>query len=164
MKLKLTQPGWEGYTGQFGAHEFKDGISVEDLGSGEVRLLSAIMAVEEVVDGESTGRNPSVAQEIIDKRTLRAEVVPSMSAPEAPAAAAAPAKVYSEQELADIADAKGIKGVREIGAPLGINGKSIAELIGKILGKQAEDAAKAKQAEHDAAVAAAKAAANATAQ
>lgn len=159
MRIILTQQGWQGYTGQFGAHEFKDGVSVEDLGTGDVRLLASITSVEEYVEGVgATGKNPSPAQMIIDHQAVRAPVV-SHAAKEGEAApdAAVPAKVYTAAELEEIADKTGIKGIREAAQPLGLNGKSIAELIGKILAKQDELAAKAKQAAEDAATDAAKA-------
>lgn len=150
MKIIITQAGWAGYTGFLGSVEFKDGVSVDDSSMGEIRALAAIVSVEEYKDGAATGKNPSVAQEIIDKRTLPADVVVSRAdniAPEAPVVA----KIYTADELSEIADKGGIKGVREVAGPLGLKGNSIAELIGKILGAYADAKAKADQAERDAA-------------
>jgi hypothetical protein len=167
MRIKLMGAGYDNLTGQFGSHEFVDGVSVEDLGAGDVRLLSAIIPVEEWKDGAATGKNPSVTQQIIDRYQAPADVEPSRAG-DAPKPVV-PAQVYTAEDLEKIADTSGIKGIREVAAPLELQGKSIAELIGKILNKQAEDAAKAKQAADDQAAAIAKAekeaaAANATEQ
>lgn len=156
MRIIITQPGWAGFTGLLGTVQFQDGISIEDLGRGDIQQIAAVVTVEEFKDGKATGFNPSIAQTIIDHRTLRAEVVPARVAEPEPVKA--PAKIYTEDELAAVADAKGIAGIRDIADDYGQKGKSIAELIGKILTAQAEAVAKAAAAADAAAVEAAKAA------
>jgi hypothetical protein len=154
MKIRITQPGWAGFTGLLGHTEFKDGVSVDDLGKGDIHQIAACVSVEEIdAEGEATGVNPSIAQVIIDRRTMTADLVDGKAVlpPTAPADAA-PARVYTEAELAEVADKDGIKGVRAISDPMGITGKSIAEIVGKVLAAQAEKAAKAEAAAREAAV------------
>jgi hypothetical protein len=134
MKIKLTEPGYEHFTGLFGIYEFEDGVSVEDLGRGDCNAISSLVAA---VDAE-TGLNPSMAQVQIDlyNRPAPIEVEGAPSAPPAPEVVVVPA--YTKESLEAVADAQGIKGVRDIADPMGIKGVAISELIEKILAEQAE--------------------------
>lgn len=171
MRIKITQPGWARFTGLLGYTNFVDGISVEHVSKGEAQALAAVVTVEEVDEqGNGTGKNPSIAQSIIDNATMSAPVsgltrgeeqgqaradLQNKKEDEAPTVVVA--KVYTEEELAAEADKGGIKAVRVIADKFGVKGTSIAELIGKILAAQEEAAAKAKAAEEAAAVDAEKA-------
>lgn len=130
MKLKLTEPGWENFTGLFGAVNFENGVSVDDVSAAEARHLAACVRLENAEDGS----NPSVAQEIIDNqgKTLE-QAIPAYV--EAAPAEAAPeqGQTYTADELMAVADKSGIKGLRVIGDAIGVKGASIAELIGRIL-------------------------------
>jgi hypothetical protein len=151
MKVKIVEPGWAGFTGQFGVFDFVDGVSVEDIGRADAAQLAALVAIENAEDGT----NPSDAQRLID--TYSGTVAPEGTKPaDAPELPPEPGKVYTPDELAAAADKGGIKAVRAIADPLGIRGTSIAQLIGQILTMQGE---KQKQAEQAAAVAASEAAA-----
>lgn len=128
MKIKIVQPGWEGFTGNFGSIDFKDGVSVNDVSDMEAARIGAVVRVE-----NDEGHDPSMAQRIIDtydqpapqgKTTIEAAEEPQ---PEC--------KFYTAAELEEVADKKGIKGLREIADPLGVKGKSIGELIHEILAK-----------------------------
>lgn len=46
MKLKITQKGFENYSGQMGAILFKDGVSVYDVNENAAYRLSALFGVE----------------------------------------------------------------------------------------------------------------------
>lgn len=144
MKLKITEPGWETHTGLFGIVEFVDGVSVGEVSSAEARHLSALIRMETV-----EGKDPSVAQEILDgysapmanATTATADVAPVVEILER----------YEARQLESIADKSGIKGLRVIGDKLGVKGQSIAELIGKILATAGAESAPAvaEQAESD---------------
>jgi hypothetical protein len=142
MKIKITQPGWAGYTGDLGAFAFVDGVSVEDVGRADAAFLAGIVSIEDVADG----KNPSMSQRIIDNYGNEAVVEPVVAKAE-PAAIAG----MSKESLEAVADADGIKGLREISDPMGLKANSIHELIEKILAAQVDAALAAAQAAKDAA-------------
>lgn len=132
MKIKITQPGWGGYTGLLGMVEFVDGVSVDDCSRADASHIGGIVSIEDV----ETGRNPSAAQLIVDSASVKAPVEVVV----VPEKAAAPAgvKVYSRAELEAIGDARGIKGIRDVSDLMDVKGNSIPLLIEKILQAQAE--------------------------
>jgi hypothetical protein len=134
MKIKIVEPGWAGYTGLFGCHEFEDGVSVDELSKADAAQLAALVAIENVADNS----NPSVAQLILDSQNKPAPVETVVTA--AQVQVVADEKVWTADELAAEADKGGIKAIRAISGPRGLRGTSIAELIGQILTKQAEAA------------------------
>lgn len=140
MKLRLTAPGWETYTGQMGVINFEDGLSVTDvLAIDAVRVAGVIGAEWE------DGTPANVSQIYLDNMHTEAPTpeeqaaADNVDAPKTvdPDAAREKAELlgvsYTEEELAAIADSKGIAGLREIAAPLGIKSNSISSLIEAIL-------------------------------
>lgn len=133
MKLRLTAPGWQTYTGQMGVIFFENGLSVADvLPVDAVRVAGVIGAEWE------DGRPANVSQIYLDNMQTEAAVLKDNREPEAPVEpkkeeVAAPAVTYTEEQLAEIADKQGIAGLREIAEPLGLKGNSIAGLISAIL-------------------------------
>lgn len=125
MKIKITQPGWETFTGNFGSIEFVDGVSVGEVSQTEASRVAAVVRVE-----TTEGKDPSMAQLIIDTYGTPAPMETTVAAADLPQPEA---PTYTADELAAIADKLGIKGLREIADPLGIKANSIAELIGRIL-------------------------------
>lgn len=133
MKLRLTAPGWQTYTGQMGVIFFENGLSVADvLPVDAVRVAGVIGAEWE------DGTPANVSQIYLDNLKTEAPIAKDNREPEAPVEAkkevvAEPAVTYTEDQLAEIADKKGIGGLREIAGPLGIKGNSISGLIEAIL-------------------------------
>lgn len=130
MKIKITQPGWAGYTGLLGMVEFIDGVSADEVSRADAAQIGGIVSVEDV----ESGRNPSASQLIVDSRQAEAPVEAVAAAPAEPVSAPA----HSKASLEAVADQHGIKGIRELADPLGLKGNSIAELIEKILTAQPE--------------------------
>ena len=128
MKVKITEPGWAGFTGQFGQFEFVDGVSVDDIGRADAAYLAGLVSVEDA----SSGENPSTAQRIIDTYMTPAVGTEAAKAPVEVVAVV----VHTKESLEAIADAGGIKGIREIADTLGVKGNSISDLIGKVLAAQ----------------------------
>lgn len=139
MKLRLTAPGWETYTGQMGVMFFENGVSTADvLPLDAVRVAGVIGAEWE------DGTPANVSQIYLDNAHTAA---PSEAATEAWSEKVAETavklvetletlrdiKTYTEDELAAIADAKGVNGLREIATPLGVKSNSIRGLIDGIL-------------------------------
>lgn len=154
MKLRLTQPGYETYTGQMGTVFFEDGMSTADVKPNDaVRMAAQFLCAWE------DGTTASVAQSILDHAhattgtvkqevnadqalreearhaaTLRDVEIPVPGA--VSASAITTAKHYTAAELSDIADKDGIKGLRVIGDALGIKSNSISEMVRMIQDKQ----------------------------
>lgn len=125
MKLKITEPGWEGFTGDFGGIDFADGVSTVDVAPYQAKRLSNAIRCETL-----EGLNPSSSQQVIDSRCV--QVVAAVVAPEAPTV-----KVWTRDQLQALADTDGIKGIRTISDPLDIKSTSISALIDAIVNAQA---------------------------
>lgn len=138
MKLRLTQAGFENYTGQMGVVMFKDGLSEGDvLPIDGIRISAAIGADWE--DGSAA----NVGDMYLNNMDSPAFVgsgsreEPAIVEPQAKTAQAPTDGVtYSKDDLAKIADAEGIAGLRAIADPLGVKGTSIVGLIEAILKQQ----------------------------
>jgi len=149
MKLRLTQPGYETFTGQMGTVFFDNGLSTAD-----VKPIDAVRMAAQFLCQWEDGSPASVTQSILDHAHATTATVPApINADQALAEQAAeagrlagttvqpdgtsvPAKTYTEDELAALADKGGIKALRALAEPLGIKGNSIADLIRAILAKQ----------------------------
>lgn len=140
MKLRLTAPGWETYTGQMGVIFFEDGLSLS-----EVLLIDAIR-VSGVIGAEwENGTPANVSQIYLDNMHTEAKTpeqqaqADSADAPktvdddESKQKAEALGVSYTEEQLAAVADKEGIGGLREIAEPLGIKSNSIRGLIDLIM-------------------------------
>ncbi|PLC44558.1 hypothetical protein C0Q88_07715 [Ralstonia pickettii] len=141
MKVRLTQPGFETYTGQMGVIFFQDGLSTEDVLPIDAIRLCAVFGAE-----WEDGTPANIAQRLLDEADTpaqdvngAAEAAAAQPATEAPAgeplatSTEQPAKTYTEEELAAIADKDGIAGLRAISDGLGVKGNSIRGLIDAIL-------------------------------
>lgn len=126
--LKIVEAGYSKFNGHFGTVEFKDGVSASPVTTIEKQRLSAILRVEDV--GEDV-------DEVIDMKVTfdTAKKQDASDVEHQPAHEVAIAKkAWTRAELEDVADKHGIKGLREIASAMGINAKSIKELIDAILG------------------------------
>lgn len=143
------------HTGIIGAFEFKDGRSVRRVTRFEAEMLAAngfhCVALDD--DGNQqfrvvVGKIPMDLEQVkaLKLRSLKTQAdkeqpdepppnAPSAS-PEPQPAASEPVVSYTREELEAIADSTGLKGLRKVGDGLGIKGKSIPELIKRILNKQ----------------------------
>lgn len=133
MKLRLTQGGFENYSGQMGIIQFENGLSVGDVNPHDALRIASVVGAE-----WENGQSANVGQLYLDNMDTPAPVneKPVFVAPvetkiEAPVAK--PVKLYTEDQLAAIADKSGIAGLREIADPLGVKGKSIRDLIDGVL-------------------------------
>lgn len=149
LRIKLTQEGYETYTGQMGIIFFENGLSTEPVPFRDAARMAAVMICE-FEDGTSC--NP--AQRLLETALQEADstrdtidapvaeepaVLPAVEAlveivmTKAVEKSAVPVRVYSRDELAAIADKKGISGLREIATPLGIKSNSITGLIEELV-------------------------------
>ena len=137
MKLRLTQAGFETYTGQMGVVMFKDGLSETDvLPIDAIRISAALGADWEDGSPANVGDmylNAMDAPAFVGNGTGEAVASPAADVQ----ALVVPGDVrYSAESLAKIADAAGIAGLRAIGDQFGIKGTSIVGLIEAILKQQ----------------------------
>jgi hypothetical protein len=122
MKIKMVQPGYEGFTGNFGGVEFVDGVSIADVAPMVATRIANVVRVENV----EGGANPSASQAALDSYSKPMELRPQDTPAPKP-------QKYTEAELEAIAGKEGIKGLRKISDPLGVKSNGIAELIALIL-------------------------------
>lgn len=147
MKLKLTQAGFETYTGQMGVVMFEDGLSVGDvLPIDAIRISAAIGAQWEDGSAANVGEmylnnmhSPAhVGGNDINEMSMPVEGASdkSESTPEG-TQIVLEATVYTEDALAAVADKEGIAGLRTIADGLSVKGTSIVGLIAGIMKAQA---------------------------
>lgn len=129
MKLKITERGWAGFTGQLGEVDFEDGISTE-VTETQARRLANIIQIETL-----DGRNPSASQNVLDSQAI--EMKQGMDHVAVQSTVAATQRSFTKEELEKIAEERGIGGLRAIAEPLGIVGRSINILINAIIAQQA---------------------------
>lgn len=162
VTVTVKAEGWLNYTGSLAGHAFVDGRSVNAI---PLRAALKIGAIVEVYDEQDVRLHPSTyprepgvsdrpAIGQVTYPTADAESTPAPYVPETPApeqdeaidlepartidALTGQVKVtYTRAQLEAIADKRGINGLREIGEPLEVKGRSIPELITKILEAQA---------------------------
>lgn len=155
-RIKVVKGVFAGYTGVLGmGHQFIDGVSVEPLTTAEAQMIAAegdTYIVDEngefVVDSAGApykvmpGAMPvpdSLGVSFADsKREVKVEKVeetPSEPASMADEAEPAEPAEFTREALEAIADKEGLRGLREIGDSVGAKGKSIPELIERILEK-----------------------------
>lgn len=155
MKVKLTQAGWETYTGQMGVVFFENGLSTKDVLPREAHRIAAAMQAE-----WEDGSTLSPSELILEHANTPAPVMPLnvLSEPEEPKAVEQPSEdeavaelaakgllppefalepaperpIYTEAELAAVIDEKGIAGLREIATPLNIKGRSVNEILNEL--------------------------------
>jgi hypothetical protein len=142
MRVRLTQPGMQGYTGQMGVHFFENGLTTADVSNNDAMRIAAVYLAE-----WEDGTPANMAQKLLDAAHDPAPVY-EQGAAEHDRQAKALAMVatmesdkpqtslYTREQLAAIADKDGIRGLRAIAEPLEVKGNSIRELIEKIMLRQ----------------------------
>ena len=146
MKLKITQKGFENYTGQMGMVLFQNGISVKDVDErAALRLAAGISmtwedgsqvkyTVKKVEPTAPIGRETHlVATDGLPEEVRGNDGKTIYVEPEIDRSLLKITRRYTREELEDIADQSGLKGIREIAGPLGIKGTSINALIDKVM-------------------------------
>lgn len=144
--LKITQSGWEGFTGWLGPVWFDNGISREPTTPQIANQLSGIVQMVEVAADGST-KAAGVAQAMVEGKGLAyvetpliqvtSEELEAESRLAAEKAQKPPVDEFNTvEQLEAIAEEKGINGLREIGAIWGVKERSIPKLIKLILEAQ----------------------------
>lgn len=160
MQVKITDPGFAGFTGHFGTVWFEDGVS-EQISSAEAERLGCIVKCETL-----EGHNPSATQRMVDiqqknldellaqgKGVVAADraveqkpeqveqpaggqaeqVNQSVAKTEGAAVTAGGKPTFTREQLEELADKEGIAGLRNIGSQYGVKGRSIVEIIDELV-------------------------------
>lgn len=161
-RIKIVNGIFAGYTGVLGmGRQFIDGASVEPLATAEAQMIAA-EGDAYVIDAEGDfvlddagrpfkvmpGAMPfpdSLGISFVDsKREVRIEETEAISdepthvVADVEATSTGEQPTYSREQLEAVADSEGLRGLREIGDAVGAKGKSIPELIERILDKAGE--------------------------
>lgn len=142
-RIKIIQPGWEGFTGDIGQTAFEDGVSVDHASRRQIDIIGASLTLVEVdEDGDETGEDPRLQHALITETALRAPVLEGLVvATDADMKSVAAIKTvdpstivfHTKDELEAIGSEKGIAGLREITDALGVKARSINEAVKIIL-------------------------------
>lgn len=158
--LKLTAKGFEMYNGPIGVYIFKDGQSVETIGTHERDRISANIRCVEVSEN---GREvvAGVSERLVSESTSRAPVTEPLKRQSASSKVdeevtvargdLTPRLVHTEEELDAIIESGGIQGLRKVGDEWNVKNRSIPALKQMILDEQetwlAKDGVAAKRQE-----------------
>lgn len=148
--LKITQAGFENYTGDLSVYHFTEGLSDEKIGRNERDRIAAAMTCVEVDDDNIETPAGSTHRMVSDRAAYFEPVPPAQRMTEAEKMAedkafvmkalganAAPI-IYTEEELNAVADTGGISGLRAIAEPLNVKDRNLNVLVQKILAVQTE--------------------------
>lgn len=150
--LRITQKGFEGYTGPLSVYDFVDGVSVEAIPRTERDRIAATMACVEVAEnGKET--LAGVAERLVAEAAERApkkEIFQIQSIDDKIAEEKAAAeknvgdmkRVYTEAELDEIISEGGISALRRVAEIWNVRNRSIPTLRQMILDAQDEYVAK----------------------
>lgn len=134
-KIKIVEPGFEGFTGNLFGIEFSNGISDRSVLPFEAARIGAAIRIVAALDGGEEGAQLGPSQTLLDLSHVEmglaqgpAAPIETVGVPEAESN-----RVYTREDLAQIADAEGITGLRRIGDKINVRGRSIGELIDAIL-------------------------------
>lgn len=143
MRLKITEQGWETFSGNLGVVVFEDGVSVGDVSHIEANIISGNIRVVELESGDNVGAL-ELDSDMQNKRceSVTLKTMAEIFAEQVGEVQDKPVEVetvphYTKDELEAIADKKGIAGLREIGDQVGVKGTSISGIIEAILLKVA---------------------------
>lgn len=132
-RLRIIEKGLADYTGPIGAHTFVNGVSEYPIGWHEANRIGSAMQVE---DADEPGYRVSPAEQLSRMRNTPSDD-PSVQAVGKSVSVNGEvrqaAELYSRDDLEKIADERGLAGLRDIATPLGIQARSIHDMIKRIV-------------------------------
>ena len=162
-KIRITQSGWEGFTGQLGYVEFKDGTSVSPVPQVFADRISALIECQVVAaDGEQS-LQAGIAARLVGGETIPAEVEEALERQtdqdrtreealiKITTSKEAEQELYTKEQLEALVDKEGLAGLRKVGDIWQVRDRSIPKLIEKILVAQDAFVTARKQALDEAA-------------
>lgn len=156
MKIRILDPGFANLTGLFGTTEFVDGVSVDEVSKAEAARLGTILKIEDV----DSGANPSVTQMMVDTHAKNTEelglkfanlrkatsTIPEVAEDQPEVLAQVevgkqtlpkPEVVlnydYTEDQLDALVKSQSIAGLRAFAEQYGVNDRSVAGLVQKLM-------------------------------
>jgi hypothetical protein len=153
IHIRMMSKGWENYTGDFGSHNFTNGLSDEPLPQVAVdRVATQLRCID-----PETGLQVGPGQRLINNKPIKLTIVAPLVAPTTDQKATDAEAIkqtkkseleaqpfYSHDQLCGVVDERGIQGLRDIAQVYGVKGRAIPELMASIL--RAQDVARARRA------------------
>lgn len=143
MKLKITEQGWENFSGNLGITVFENGVSLYDVPQTEINVISGNIRVVNFENDENVGvleLNADLQNKPCSSHNLQTweEILNEQASPSAKPVKAVQtaADKYTQEELEAIADKSGIAGLREVCDKIGVKGTSIVGLINGVIAMQ----------------------------
>jgi hypothetical protein len=139
-RIKITQDGWAGFTGNIGGVDFVDGVSIDVVTQIQSDRISCSVLTVNADTDEQVGVTTRYLAEQATPMSVE-EALPVITDEEIAASIVAAAEhtvehYFTGDELEAIADEKGIAGLRAVAEPLGVKARAIPDLIANILAAQ----------------------------
>lgn len=145
--IKITETAFDTYTGEMCDIDFVDGLSTRPLTENEVGKISSVLRVELIPSDIVTSDDPVTSDtsdtlgEVgdtttdgeITTETTDGETTTETTDEDIKKVADNSVFKYTRQELEALADAQGISGLREVANQYGIKGKTINDIMEKLL-------------------------------
>ncbi|MCK1543417.1 hypothetical protein IVB12_15985 [Bradyrhizobium sp. 179] len=167
--VKITQPGWDNFSGDMGGYQFENGVSTHPLPRAICDRIAANVSAELIDDtGDNLGQGGAAAR-IASRRSIESTVGTLLQRQTEEDKAAELLTVhqdagkppthefFTEEQLTGIAEAGGIDELRKLAAPWNVKHRSIPGLINLILKAQNNFIQVKEQRENDERLARAKA-------
>lgn len=156
FKVKIVESAFDSFTGEMSGLKFVNGLSVRSLAQDEVAKIAGVLRVnlipvnsesdEETTGTEDTdtegtetgtegteGTEGTSAETDTETDTETTETDTENTGEEAKSVAGNTVFKYTREELEALADAQGISGLREVANQYNIKGKTINDLMDKLL-------------------------------
>lgn len=135
-RVRIVEKGWENFTGQYGTHDFKDGVSVDHLTWRDTLRLGSIIKMVDADDGKHGLGASDAYLRFRDINPSNPDVVKFQTGEALKVNPNTLRKDWTREELEAVADKDGLNGVRDIARHWGKTGRSIVECINAILEAQ----------------------------
>ncbi len=140
QKLRITQTGWETFTGHLQGIMFTDGLS-DDMVSPTIAMrIGSNIGIIGVDEQEAVGlganmvKNDKAKAPVLESNTTEQVEI----APTDPEVITVSKEAYTRENLEAIADRDGIAGLRAIAEGYNVKGRGILELITEIIKAQGQ--------------------------
>lgn len=148
-RVRITQRGWDDFTGQYGPVMFDKGVSVHPLPPTLIARIGGLISIVEI-DEEGNERQAGPSADLVRGGSVSVE--PHQAMTEATESDALKERLedlkktgvpptgrfHTVEELEAVVEENGIKGLREIADKWGVKDRSIPGLLREILKAQAE--------------------------
>ena len=143
-KIRLTGRAYQKYTGEFCGEQFENGVSVNAIGRNECNRIAAIIGAVDAETGEDVLLSSKAdAQRAAERQKLRYQIdngqkEVSLKSNFKPKTEKSNSRFdFTVESLGEVADQGGIQGLREFCKPYDVTGRSISDIIEKMMALKA---------------------------